>query len=58
MRSWSIGRDRGSAATSIRATVQIVDSIPLTPVGKIDRKVLRSSVTSTTAPTPTPASTT
>ena len=34
--------------------VRIVDSIPLTPVGKIDRKVLRSSVT--TKP-PTPAAT-
>jgi long-chain acyl-CoA synthetase len=32
--------------------VRIVESIPLTPVGKIDRKVLRSSVTSNP---PTPA---
>ncbi|MGZ4303693.1 MAG: class I adenylate-forming enzyme family protein [Solirubrobacteraceae bacterium] len=31
--------------------VRIVESIPLTPVGKIDRKVLRSIVTSTPAPT-------
>ena len=31
--------------------VRVVDSIPLTPVGKIDRKVLRSIVTSTPAPT-------
>jgi long-chain acyl-CoA synthetase len=31
--------------------VRIVESIPLTPVGKIDRKVLRSGVTSTAAPT-------
>jgi long-chain acyl-CoA synthetase len=31
--------------------VRIVESIPLTPVGKIDRKVLRSSVTSAPAPT-------
>jgi long-chain acyl-CoA synthetase len=40
--------------------VRIVESIPLTPVGKIDRKVLRASVTSkppTPARTPTPAST-
>src|SRR5262249_3308844 len=31
--------------------VRIVESMPLTPVGKIDRKVLRSSVTATPAPT-------
>ncbi|MGZ4180976.1 MAG: class I adenylate-forming enzyme family protein [Solirubrobacteraceae bacterium] len=31
--------------------VRVVDSIPLTPVGKIDRKLLRSSVNSTPAPT-------
>ena len=41
--------------------VRIVDSIPLTPVGKIDRKLLRSSVKSATpatetAPTPATAS--
>jgi long-chain acyl-CoA synthetase len=35
--------------------VRIVESIPLTPVGKIDRKVLRTSVVATTpAPAPTP----
>jgi long-chain acyl-CoA synthetase len=38
--------------------VRIVESIPLTPVGKIDRKVLRSSVASNAAATPTPAPTT
>jgi long-chain acyl-CoA synthetase len=38
--------------------VRIVESIPLTPVGKIDRKVLRSSVASKAAATPTPAPTT
>jgi long-chain acyl-CoA synthetase len=40
--------------------VRIVDSIPLTPVGKIDRKLLRSSVKSTTPAAetaPTPATT-
>jgi long-chain acyl-CoA synthetase len=38
--------------------VRIVESIPLTPVGKIDRKVLRSSVASKAAATPAPAPTT